>query len=186
MRDRSGRVRAPWSSISHVPEFLSSSEEQQHQLDALVAGLDRETLQKTDEPPELQSGESTTHGKAFPAIDDPDPDPPSSAYRYLLDGLPSCHNSCVTCDACGASTWTWNGAPPSCGGVLTRATSYESLDINHGLRERKPPARRKTMHVWECCQCGRGNINIQLEQCPDCGVYRCAYCKTTRVQVRGH
>lgn len=79
MRDRSGRVRAPWSSIGHVPEFLSSSEEQQHQLDALVAGLDRETLQKTDEPLELQSGESTTHGKAFPAIDDV-----SSSLLFLL------------------------------------------------------------------------------------------------------
>jgi len=70
MRDRSGRLRAPWSSIGPVPEFLSSSEEQQPPLDALLAGLDRETLQKTDEPPELQSGELTSHGKAFPAIDD--------------------------------------------------------------------------------------------------------------------
>ncbi|PMD50227.1 uncharacterized protein K444DRAFT_262530 [Hyaloscypha bicolor E] len=145
MSCRSERLGAAGPSVGHVPGLLSSlGGQQQRQLDALLAPLDRETSQTTDEPSGLLSGESTTHGKAFPAIDDPGPDPPSSA--YLLDGLPSGHDNyvscdtCDTCDTCGASTWTWNRAAPSCGGAggaLTRATSYDSFDISHVYRERK-------------------------------------------------
>jgi hypothetical protein len=68
MSPRSERPRAPRLSVGHVPRLLSSSGGQQGQFDdALLAGLDRET-QNTVEPPGLLSGESTTHGKAFPAI----------------------------------------------------------------------------------------------------------------------
>jgi hypothetical protein len=70
MGDRSERLRALWSSIDHVQELLSSSEERQHQLDAFLAAPDRETAQKNGEPFGLQSGESTTHSKASFAIDD--------------------------------------------------------------------------------------------------------------------
>ncbi|PVH68614.1 hypothetical protein DL98DRAFT_662101 [Cadophora sp. DSE1049] len=83
-----------------------------------------------------------------------------------------------------ASAWTWVGINPSCGQALPGVTGDADFDSNGHPREYKPPARRKTIHVWECCQCGRGNLNIQLEQCPDCGVSRCAYCQTTRVSVR--
>jgi hypothetical protein len=70
MSCRSERLGAAWPSVGHVPGLLSSSGgQQQRQLEALFAPLDRETLQKTDEPSGL-SGETTTHGKAFPAIDD--------------------------------------------------------------------------------------------------------------------
>jgi hypothetical protein len=52
-----------------VPGLLSSSGGQQgHFDDALLAGLDRETSQNTDEQSGLLSGELTSHGKALPAI----------------------------------------------------------------------------------------------------------------------
>jgi hypothetical protein len=71
MSCRSERLEAAGPSVDHMLGLWSSSGgQQQRQLDALLAPLDRETLQTTDEPSELLSGESTTHGKAFPAIDD--------------------------------------------------------------------------------------------------------------------
>lgn len=48
----------------------------------------------------------------------------------------------------------------------------------------QPPPKRKAVWVWECCQCGVGNIGIHIEQCPECSCARCAYCETTKVQVR--
>lgn len=34
------------------------------------------------------------------------------------------------------------------------------------------------------CNCGTSPINIRTAACPRCGKTRCAYCSTTRVQVR--
>ncbi|KAH8589043.1 hypothetical protein B0O99DRAFT_342661 [Bisporella sp. PMI_857] len=48
----------------------------------------------------------------------------------------------------------------------------------------KPPAKKKTVYVWECCQCSLSGINIQTGTCPECQTPRCAYCQTTKVRVR--
>jgi len=48
-----------------------------------------------------------------------------------------------------------------------------------------PPGRRRAVYVWQCCQCGLSGINIQVDTCPECQCARCAYCKTTKIQVRG-
>lgn len=34
------------------------------------------------------------------------------------------------------------------------------------------------------CSCGCTRINILVDSCPSCGNVRCAWCKTTKVQVR--
>ncbi|KAH9203699.1 hypothetical protein DL95DRAFT_138726 [Leptodontidium sp. 2 PMI_412] len=64
----------------------------------------------------------------------------------------------------------------------TNPIIWPSRDMH--VRQLKPPSKRKTIYVWECCQCGRGSINIQIDQCPECQNTRCAYCQTTKVQVR--
>ncbi|KAF2185083.1 hypothetical protein K469DRAFT_170578 [Zopfia rhizophila CBS 207.26] len=34
------------------------------------------------------------------------------------------------------------------------------------------------------CSCGAASINTTVSPCPQCGIARCAYCTTRRVQVR--
>lgn len=45
-------------------------------------------------------------------------------------------------------------------------------------------AKKKHVYIWHCCYCGRSSIPISCAGCPGCGYGRCAYCTTTRVQVR--
>jgi hypothetical protein len=88
MRERSERLRGPWSSIDHV--LLPSSEERQHQLDALLAAHDdRGTSENNNDEPGswLQSGETTTHGKASFAIDDVSSFLPSFLPSFVLFSL---------------------------------------------------------------------------------------------------
>ncbi|KAH6534764.1 hypothetical protein HBI81_077230 [Parastagonospora nodorum] len=49
-----------------------------------------------------------------------------------------------------------------------------------------PQAKKKHVYIWHCCHCGQSSIPIATPGCPGCGYGRCAYCKTTRVQVRSH
>ncbi|PMD19015.1 hypothetical protein NA56DRAFT_212709 [Hyaloscypha hepaticicola] len=44
--------------------------------------------------------------------------------------------------------------------------------------------KKRYIYTWTCCNCGRSRINIMVEACPDCCTPRCAYCQTTKVQVR--
>ncbi|KAH6712647.1 hypothetical protein BKA61DRAFT_610662 [Leptodontidium sp. MPI-SDFR-AT-0119] len=48
----------------------------------------------------------------------------------------------------------------------------------------KPPSKKRTVYVWQCCQCGLSSIGIQTDPCPECGTARCAYCQTTKISVR--
>ncbi|KAH7378542.1 hypothetical protein BKA64DRAFT_687388 [Cadophora sp. MPI-SDFR-AT-0126] len=52
------------------------------------------------------------------------------------------------------------------------------------LQPLKPPAKKKTVYVWECCQCGHSGISIRVEACPACQCTRCAYCPTTKIHTR--
>ncbi|RYO57990.1 hypothetical protein AA0116_g8042 [Alternaria tenuissima] len=45
-------------------------------------------------------------------------------------------------------------------------------------------AKKKHVYIWHCCYCGKSSIPISSAGCPGCGYGRCAYCTTTRVQVR--
>ncbi|KAF2854873.1 hypothetical protein T440DRAFT_465003 [Plenodomus tracheiphilus IPT5] len=45
-------------------------------------------------------------------------------------------------------------------------------------------AKKKLVWIWHCCQCPQTNIPYSSPGCPGCGYGRCAYCKTTRIQVR--
>ncbi|OCK76056.1 hypothetical protein K432DRAFT_385736 [Lepidopterella palustris CBS 459.81] len=45
-------------------------------------------------------------------------------------------------------------------------------------------AKKKHVYIWECCACGQPGINIMTNACPSCNTVRCAYCQTTKVQVR--
>ncbi|KAF2189215.1 hypothetical protein K469DRAFT_60738 [Zopfia rhizophila CBS 207.26] len=46
-------------------------------------------------------------------------------------------------------------------------------------------AKKKHIYLWRCCACGCASINIMVNACPSCTTLRCAYCTTTKVQVRG-
>ncbi|PMD25971.1 hypothetical protein NA56DRAFT_699051 [Hyaloscypha hepaticicola] len=88
---------------------------------------------------------------------------PLSNATLLHSGLTSC-----MCDA-NAGTYIYTDTITS---------------SNGGNRDCKPPAKKRTIFVWQCCQCGQSNINIQIEDCPQCSNPRCAYCPTTKVQIR--
>ncbi|KAH3916061.1 hypothetical protein HBH56_068340 [Parastagonospora nodorum] len=45
-------------------------------------------------------------------------------------------------------------------------------------------AKKRHVYVWRCCRCGQGSIPITSGGCTNCGCGRCAYCTTTKVQVR--
>ncbi|KAH6866988.1 hypothetical protein BKA58DRAFT_215447 [Alternaria rosae] len=47
-------------------------------------------------------------------------------------------------------------------------------------------AKKRHVYIWQCCRCGYSSIPISSGGCPGCGDGRCAYCTTTRVQVRPH
>ncbi|PSS22712.1 hypothetical protein M430DRAFT_33473 [Amorphotheca resinae ATCC 22711] len=44
--------------------------------------------------------------------------------------------------------------------------------------------KKKYVYIWQCCGCGHSGINIMVTACSACGAARCAYCRTTKVQVR--
>jgi len=50
------------------------------------------------------------------------------------------------------------------------------------IREVAP--KRRLVYIWACCSCGCSSINIRLDTCPDCNTARCAFCQTSKVQVR--
>ncbi|KAH9203328.1 hypothetical protein DL95DRAFT_399437 [Leptodontidium sp. 2 PMI_412] len=47
-----------------------------------------------------------------------------------------------------------------------------------------PPAKKRSIYVWLCCECAQSGINIQTADCPGCQAPRCAYCPTTKVRVQ--
>ncbi|CAI9635031.1 unnamed protein product [Alternaria burnsii] len=70
-----------------------------------------------------------------------------------------------------------------CDNIASMAHRSRQLD-----RSYIPPiqtlAKKKHVYIWHCCYCGKSSIPISSAGCPGCGYGRCAYCTTTRVQVR--
>ncbi|KAH8592565.1 hypothetical protein B0O99DRAFT_629203 [Bisporella sp. PMI_857] len=78
-------------------------------------------------------------------------------------------------------------SPTSCTSytnALPNDTTYTGAFKIGRINVLKPPAKKRTVYVWVCCQCSMSGISIQTENCPGCGVPRCVTCNTFKVQVR--